>query len=240
MNFLITMAGRGQRFTDAGYTIPKWKIEAHGLSLLEWSVNSLPLKLATKLIFVCLKEHIDNFDLVNFVHQRYKDKVPQIEFVELNEVTRGQAETALLAKPVIDIDKPLLIFNIDTRFVSPELGAQLLKNVDAVLGAFRSQLPHFSYARLDDDQQYVVQTAEKEVISEYALTGMYHFTDPADFYEAAEHTIQNNITVNNEFYIAPMYNYCISKGKKIIIDVAETVNILGTPAEVNLFKSMTI
>jgi hypothetical protein len=36
-NIVITMAGRGSRFTAAGYTMPKYEIMAHGASLFDWS-----------------------------------------------------------------------------------------------------------------------------------------------------------------------------------------------------------
>lgn len=45
MNFIIPMAGKGERFKNAGFELPKMLIEAHGKTLLEWSVDSLPLDL---------------------------------------------------------------------------------------------------------------------------------------------------------------------------------------------------
>ena len=237
MNILITMAGRGQRFIDAGYTVPKWRIEINNISLLEWSIDSLPLSLTTKLIFVCLKEHVENYNLKEFINLKYKTKVPKIEFVELDHVTRGQAESALIAQPLLDMQKPLLIFNIDTQFVSNTIVENLLKDPEGLLGAFTSNSLNFSYAALDGNNEYVVKTAEKEVISDYALTGLYYFKHPTDFIEATNYAIQNNITVNNEFYIAPIYNYLIAKGNKVIIDIVDEINILGTPSEVDLFKS---
>ena len=41
--------------------------------------------------------------------------------------------------------------------------------------------------------------------------------------------------VFGEFYIAPLYNHLINKGRKLIVDMADEVNILGTPEELNLF-----
>ena len=48
MNFVIPMAGRGERFKKAGFSLPKMLIESHGKTLLEWSVDSLPLELFIK------------------------------------------------------------------------------------------------------------------------------------------------------------------------------------------------
>ena len=63
MNFLITMAGEGRRFREAGFMMPKMLIEAKGKTLLEWSIDSLPLGLCNRLIFVGLQKHENEFHL---------------------------------------------------------------------------------------------------------------------------------------------------------------------------------
>lgn len=235
MNFLITMAGEGRRFREAGYELPKMLIEAKGKTLLEWSVDSLPLNLCTRLIFVAQQKHEDDFRLSKKIDSIYRDKVSSLHFRFINRLTRGQSETACLAKDLIDPSKPLLIFNIDTQFSSSSLESNLLKpDIDGVLGAFYSEEPRFSFAALDENG-YVATTAEKEVISSNALTGLYHFTWPEDFFEAAESAFVNNETTKGEFYIAPLYNHLIKKGRRLIVDVANEVNILGTPEELAAF-----
>jgi len=41
LTIIITMAGMGSRFRKAGYTVPKFMIEAKGRTLFEWSMDSL-------------------------------------------------------------------------------------------------------------------------------------------------------------------------------------------------------
>jgi choline kinase len=235
MNFLITMAGEGRRFREVGYELPKMLIEAKGKTLLEWSIDSLPLDLCSRLIFVAQQKHEDEFRLSKKIKLIYCNRVRSLHFKFINKLTRGQSETACLAKDLVDLSRPLLIFNIDTQFSSSSLEKNLLReNVDGVLGAFYSKEPRFSFAALNDEG-FVAKTAEKEVISSNALTGLYHFTYPEDFFEAAEAAFENNETTKGEFYIAPLYNHLITKGRKLIVDMADEVNILGTPEELNLF-----
>ena len=235
MNFLITMAGEGRRFREAGYELPKMLIEAKGKTLLEWSIDSLPLNLCSRLIFVGQQKHEDEFQLSEKIKSIYSNRVSSLHFKFTDKITRGQSETACLAKHLIDLSQPLLVFNIDTQFSSSSLENNLLKkNIDGVLGAFYSQEPRFSFAALNEEG-FVTKTAEKEVISSNALTGLYHFTYPEDFFEAAELAFSKNETIKGEFYIAPLYNYLIKKGRKLIIDVADEVNILGTPDELEIF-----
>ena len=235
MNFLITMAGEGRRFREAGFEMPKMLIEAKGKTLLEWSIDSLPLNLCTRLIFVGQQKHEDEHQLSKKIISIYGKRVKSLHFKFIDQITRGQSETACLARHLTNPGLPLLIFNIDTQFRSSTLEKNLLRNdVDGVLGAFYSEEPRFSFAAVNKEG-YVTKTAEKEVISSNALTGLYHFANPNDFFEAAESAFKNNETTKGEFYIAPLYNHLIKKGRKLIVDVADEVNILGTPEELESF-----
>ncbi len=234
MNFVIPMAGRGERFKKAGFSLPKMLIESHGKTLLEWSVDSLPLELCSNLIFIGLKEHKEQNDLEEVIRSKYAKYNPK--FIWLDEVTRGQAETVVKAESLCDLNKDLLIFNIDTMFCSPLLKNVLKDNLfDGVLGAFESYEGRFSYAKLDE-KGIVIETAEKIVISNYALTGLYHFKKCSSFFEVAKKHISKNILTGGEFYIAPMYNDLIANGEKFIVDICKSHWILGTPDELRYFE----
>lgn len=234
MNFVIPMAGRGSRFQEAGYDIPKWKIEVHGKSLFEWSISSLPLEVASRVIIVMLEEHDIDFAASDFVNEVIGDAV-EVKIVRLPEVTRGQAETVYAAKDFFLKTEGLLIFNIDTYVRSETLFHNLQRaDVDGIIGSFKDDHPGFSYAELDH-AGFVSRTAEKEVLSEHALNGIYHFSKTADFLDVATNHIANKITHRGEFYIAPMYNDLIALGKRFILDQCIETWPLGTPEEVKRF-----
>lgn len=237
MNFIIPMAGLGSRFQKAGYARPKMLLTVHGKTLLEWAVDSLPLELCSNLIFVVLAAHEDAFYITDFIRQKYQSNHYQISFKILETVTRGQAETVCLAQDLMVLDTDLLIFNIDTYFCSNTLKTCLLRpDSDGVLGGFRHQSPKYSYA-LCDREGVVIKTAEKIVISDLALTGLYHFKKAQDFLRIARSHIQNNVLTHDEFYIAPMYNELIKLGKRFVVDLCQEHWILGTPEELDYFKN---
>ncbi|MCB0395448.1 MAG: glycosyltransferase family 2 protein [Flavobacteriales bacterium] len=234
MNMVIPMAGAGQRFVDAGYEIPKYLIQAKGKSLLEWSVDSLPLDICSRLIFVVLASHEKEHGLENWLNDLYGKYCP-VSLVMLDAPTRGQAETVMKARDVIDPSASLLIYNIDTRFVSDTLQEMLCReDNDGVLGCFESIEPRFSFAKTDDHGR-VVEVTEKVPISTHALTGLYHFRNANDFFQVASDSIAANETVKGEFYVAPMYNALITQGRNFVLDQARHVDILGTPEELNQF-----
>ena len=229
------MAGRGDRFQRAGYRDPKMLILARGRTLLEWSLCSLPMQLCTRLVFVGLAEHERSYELSTRVGRLLPIGV-EVRWHWLEQVTRGQAETALLAEAQVDPDRPLVIFNIDTRFTSRSLAEALINPAwDGVLGAFPSHEPRFSFAAVDSSGR-VTDVREKEPISPHALTGLYTFRHPADFFDTARDWIARDQRVRGEFYIAPMYTALIAAGRRCALDHAESVDILGTPEEVAQFE----
>lgn len=231
MNFVIPMAGAGSRFTEAGYSDPKPLLQARGKTLLEWSVDSLPLELSTNLIFVGLRK--DQRLLERLIKARYSDYGPQ--FVWLDEGTRGQSETVLAATQRMDYQAPLLIFNIDTTFRSKTLAKSLsLPGYDGVIGCFSASAPRFSYAKTDLDG-VVVEVREKEVISPHALTGLYHFARARDFLRVAQDAVDADEREKGEFYVAPLYNRLIDEGQRYILDEVDYMSVLGTPAEYEKF-----
>lgn len=237
MTIVIPMAGRGQRFTDAGHVLPKFLLEAHGKTLLQWSVDSLPLELATLTVFIMLREHDEKFQAESMIRRLYSAKTP-VAFVFIDDVTRGQAETVMCASSLIDPNLPLLIFNIDTAFSSPTLKDNLLRSdADGVLGCFYSNKPRFSFAQTDDTG-LVTRVTEKDPISNNALTGLYHFRLASDFVNAAKQCIGENRLTKGEFYVAPLYNQLLIGGARLILDYAPVHYILGTPEEYTEFSAV--
>ncbi len=234
MNIVIPMAGRGQRFVDAGFTAPKPLIDVGGRPMYSWAVDSLPLELATRLIFVCLREHLESLELERDIRARYGRHT--VEIRALDDVTEGQACTVLLACEAIDESLPLLVYNADTM-CRPGLERTLTSlppSVDGLIGVFEAVGDHWSFARADADGR-VLETAEKVRISSLATTGLYFFSRGRDFVLHARRMIAGNERVNSEFFVAPVYNRMIASGADIRVVHAMDVHVLGTPNELAAF-----
>ena len=111
MNIVITMGGLGERFRKAGYTVPKYEIEARGKSLFEWSMLSLKDFWQERFIFLVRAEDRAK----SFIEEQCKKLgVENIYIVELDHLTKGQAETAMYAHEYWDAEASMLIYNTDT------------------------------------------------------------------------------------------------------------------------------
>lgn len=235
MNIILPMAGRGSRFAEVGYESPKPLIDVRGRPMYSWAMDSLPLHAAKRVVFICLREHLRNLALEQDIKRRYSKLNPVI--IPLDKVTEGQACTVLEAREFINNDEPLIIYNADTFCVSSSDDAymNLKDDVDGVISVFRAEGDKWSFARTDDEGR-VVETAEKRRISDWATTGLYHFTRGRDFVSNAENMIKANERVNNEFYVIPVYNRMIADGANIRCDVAREVRVLGTPEDLAHFE----
>jgi len=236
VNLVIPMAGRGSRFADVGEKLPKPLIPVRGRPMYAWAMDSLPLGLANRVVFICLEEHLRDTSLAADITARYASLNPVV--VALDHVTQGQACTVLEARDHLDLDQPLVIYNADTYCKSQlehhlrELGT----SVDGVISVFEAPGDKWSFARTDADGR-VVETAEKRRISNWATTGLYHFARAKDFIVHADAMIAADERERGEFYVAPVYNRLIAAGGNVVIDVAEEVWVLGTPEDLSDFEA---
>ena len=231
MNVLIPMAGHGSRFAQAGYSFPKPLIEVHGKPMIQVVVDNLAVD--ANFIFVVQKEHREKYNLDSMLNLI----TPGCKIVEVDGVTEGAACTTLLAKEFIDNNEPLVIANSD-QFVEWN-GLDFFykmneQNLDAGIVSFRATHPKWSYAKTDSDG-YVTEVAEKNPISDIATVGIYYWKHGADYVRFAEQMILNNVRVNNEFYVCPVFNEAIKAKLKIkTFDIPKMWG-LGTPEDLNYF-----
>jgi len=162
------------------------------------------LEISRKIIFICLEEHEKEFRVSKFIKNIMEERFPKInyELIYLEKTTRGQVETVLHAKQLMDSESPLIIYNIDTYFISTRLKSKIftLKNhgIDGMLGCFTSDDENLSFVEINE-KGLVKRVREKEKISSLASTGLYVFSSVRQFIEAAEIMIKNDRKVKDEF-----------------------------------------
>lgn len=236
LDIVITMAGLGSRFREAGYNVPKFMIEAHGKSLFEWSMLSLvDLFPHTECVhFIVRKE--DNAG--NFIRDICKKfSLAKINIIEIDYLTAGQAASCYLAKDAWNKDNGLVVYNIDT-FVEPyNIKFSHIKG-DGLIPCFIGEGDHWSFVAVDDNYK-AVEVKEKKRISPYCSLGLYYFKS-CRLYEKIykECYIDKKLELQkNEEYIAPMYDYMLNNGYDVYISCIDikALHALGTPSELDIF-----
>ena len=228
---LIPMAGAGSRFTQAGYTFPKPLIEINNKPMIQVVVDNLNIK--ATFVYVVQKEHYEKYNL-NYVLNLI---TPGCKIIQTEGITEGAACTTLLAKEYINNENHLIIANSD-QFIEWDSNRFFYSvendNIDGHILTFTSTHPKWSFVK-ENSEGYITEVAEKKPISDIATVGIYCWNKGSDYVKYAEQMISKNIRVNNEFYVAPVYNEAILDGKKIKKFNISKMWGLGTPEDLKLF-----
>lgn len=211
INIVIPMAGRGSRFANAGYQMPKPLIDVHGKHMIEVVTENVRPDCAHRFIYLCLQEHLEQYDLEKIL----RVISPECTIVPVKEVTEGAACTVLLAESYIDNEDELMLANSD-QFVDIDINEYLEKgkNYDGFIMTMQADDPKWSFISYDEEN-LVREVREKEVISNEATVGIYNFKRGCDFVKYAHEMIEAEERVNGEFYVAPVYNRYIREGGKV-------------------------
>lgn len=230
MNIIITMAGAGARFREAGYHGPKHEIVSKGKTLFAWSLTSLQNFSQDHFIFIGQKK--DNLE--TFIPRTIPSWVRSYEILTIDYHTKGQAETAVLAKErLADTTAPAMVFNIDT-YIEPDALCPKQIRGDGWVPVFRAEGDKWSFARFDEDLR-VYEVTEKIRISEFGTIGLYYFSSFGLFEEAYQKYSWGGY---KEQYIAPLYHYLIDTLKKPVytsLVPSGKVHVLGTPEDLRIF-----
>ncbi len=232
LNIVIPMAGRGSRFADAGYELPKPLINVNGRPMIEVVTENIKPECNHRFIYICQQEHLEKYHLAELLEKT----APGCAVVTVNHITEGAACTVLLAERYINNDDPMMIANSD-QYVDTDINGYLsaLENYDGLIMTMPADNPKWSFIQYDSSG-YVTMVREKEVISDEATVGIYNYAKGSDFVKYAKQMIGKNIRVNNEFYVAPVYNEMIGDGKKIVFrNVGMSMHGLGTPEDLEDF-----
>lgn len=241
---VVPMAGRGVRFAEAGYDLPKPLIDVVGRPMISWVVDSLKPGLEAlslvegidyRFVFVVLSEHIESFGIDYIIKSLYADSI----IIALDNVTKGCLCTVLGACEFLDnsgltqMSDSLLVANSDQYFVGG-LDTLLSCKEDGGVLSFRSDDPACSYVCLDESG-YISYVAEKVVVSDRANVGVYFFRSLDNFVNYGKEYVSSGSMLNGEFYLAPMMNLMVDAGNRLVsVDVEEFWG-LGTPERFNAF-----
>jgi len=240
LNIVVPMAGRGQRFADAGYTLPKPLIDVAGVPMIRLVIDNLTPSCPHRFHFLLQRDHAVTHGLDAMV----QDWAPGCSVTLLDGVTEGAACTVLLARALIDNDEALMIANCD-QYIDADINAYLAAQggADGLIMTMWADDPKWSFVRRDSAGR-VSGVVEKEVVSNEATVGIYNFARGCDFVRAADAMIAAGLRVNGEFYVAPAYDQMIHAGAQIVCHsigrVGAGMHGLGTPADLEEFLSLPL
>ena len=164
---------------------PKWE-----------NSNKKPTKIATTISNVSLTQHgakkrmrcFENVDVLVLIKKRGSVTMPRF-FVFLN------------SDQIIEED----LFKINNYWIE--------NNSDVGVVTFTSVHPRWSY--ILNDGKEIIQTAEKNPISNKAIAGYYYFKSAELFFDCSFKTILNDVQIDGLFFVSPVINEYVLKNKKV-------------------------
>lgn len=222
MILIMPMAGLGSRFGEGAV---KPEIDVMGVPMFVHSERCIGIDFE-KRIFITRREH----NLKPLVQMYYPDAI----VLEINYTTEGTAQTLLLAKQYIK-DNSVFVSNCDQHVEwDKDTSWQEHEGAIAVFDCPKRD-PKWSYAQVDQDNR-VVQVAEKNPISDWATVGWYYWRNGRHLLRSIEQMIDADDRVNNEFYTCPTYNYMKKEHKDIIVFEVDKMQGIGTPDDLETYK----
>lgn len=216
LNILIPMAGPA-KFNEEEFQYPKPLIEINGKPMIELAIEMFKsIKQEKNFIFLVNRSDCQSFYLDNVLQLLTNNKC---KIIKLEKPTRGAACTALLAIEQINNSDPLIISNGD-HVIDYDLNLVVehfqKRHVDGGTICFESVHPKWSFVRLDENDK-IIETAEKRPLSKNAIAGFYYFRKGKDFVSGAMNIIQKDVNVAGNYFVAPVLNELVLNNKNLEI-----------------------
>ena len=238
VHLIIPAAGLGSRFAQIGINIPKPLIPIEGIPMINWVISNFPLQESDQISIISRT----GSQISDLQQEWFKDFKIKLNFIEIRSLSEGPADTVSRAINGTNENLGLIVANSD-QYVTEDLG----EFVDSVRGDENSgsiltmEASGTKWSYVTRDQSGLIDNVvEKVEISSEATVGIYGWTKTSLFSSSLSEMILNDDRVNNEFYVAPTYNYLIKKGIPIkainIGPVESAVHGLGTPEDLDIFQ----
>lgn len=251
LQVIFPMAGRGRRFVEAGFQVPKPLIEVAGEKpMVQVAIENLGLR--ARYWYLCLGEHLRPYSLTSIL-RLVTAPLGTCEVVGIAKVTGGQADSVKTMLEVmrrveesrtpVDFSSPVIVANCD-QFLDgwhPSAFMDFIRrdDPDGAILTFSGSDPKWSFAAVEPEGNRVVYVEEKKPISTRACCGVFYFKT----LEILETTLRDMMAndankVGGEWYLAPAYNFMIIRGLRVIEYPIPQMFGLGTPEDLSRFERL--
>ncbi len=230
------MAGKSNRFQEAGYEFPKALLYANSKLIVNRIIDAFPN--ASEVLIIAAKNQ------KRFIELRLSEVVggKKVKFTYIDQHDLGPSESVSRARDYLHESLPILITycdfstNLDdARFVED------LAKVEAGAIVFTGFHPHtirrpkFGYVKADSRNR-IIEFREKDSFSDNPLTenasaGIYSFRSKKILVECIDMQIANRVQVNGEYYLSLAINEHVKFGRSASIRFVECFACWGTPED---------
>ncbi len=243
MHIVIPMSGKGQRFVNAGYTVPKPLIVVDGKPMVQHVIDLTPGE--NKFTFICNHTHLTTTNM----REQLLSIVPDGNVVEIADHDFGPVYTVMQAIEEIDDDEEVIINHCDfgTYWDYEDfLKHTRERDADGVVVGYKGFHPHMlgttKYASMRDDKQWMLEIKEKayftdDPMSEYVSNGTYYFKNGSILKKYFKELMDINLVVKGEYFVSLVYNMLVRDNLKVSIFEIQHMLQWGIPRDVEDYNS---
>ena len=235
VNIIIPLGGKGERFSNSGFDVPKALIPIYGKPMIFHVIDNLILHPDDNLVII-YNNVLDTHKFSSLILSKYSTAT----LIRLSKQTAGAAET--VREGLIqckNLRKKTLLLDCDTIYTSDIVSSFRKAIFSTVFFTERQPTdpPLYSYISLDSENK-IIDIAENVKISNNANTGAYGFIDNNQLFEYCQ---TNTLTFNNEPYTSCVIKTMLSDGIPFCGHLlnSEQVFSVGTPSELNKYMDST-
>jgi len=244
---LIPMAGMGQRFISAGYSVCKPLINVSGKSMVSQAINDLPS--AKNHVFLLRKDMLD-YDVLL---KELMDQHPKAIIKILPGITEGQACTALLGieelatQGKIEQFEPITFGACDNGVLYDQQEFDLLlkdDEVDIIIWGVRGHTNALRnpkmFGWISEMKGKIDHISVKNPLENPShdpiVIGTFTFKRISDFKKVVDRLIKRDGRINGEFYLDSCVNDALELGLKCAYFEVQEFFSWGTPNDLKTFE----
>jgi len=234
------MAGNSERFTNAGYVVPKQYMLIDDRPMIHWVCDMFSPE--DDFVFVIPKAHGANTEFRNIL----ETAVPKYTIIEIHPHRLGPAYTALAADSVVEDEEPVILTYCDFyQHWNYRQFRWKVEGWDGGIAVFKGFHPasfgdtYYAYLRCNERGE-MLELREKRSFTgqrheEPASTGVYYVRSWAIFRRFAWKVMDLNLSLGGEYYISLIFNPMVEEGHKVVTFEVDKFICWGTPEDVEQY-----
>ena len=241
---ILPMAGKGSRFSERGYKLPKPLLDVNGEAMIVQAVDCLPK--SKNNVFICLDEHLKNYNLKEILIEKF-----DADIIKINETTSGQACTCEIGinESNLDLNNPIMISACDNGVsYNKEKYLEIMNDetVDVIVWSFRNNQTSklnpdmYAWLEVDSDNNIKHVSCKKFIYDDplktHAIIGTMFFRKAKYFMDGLYKNYQDDIKTNGEFYVDDVLNQNIKSGLKVKVFEVDNYICWGTPDDYKTYN----
>lgn len=243
MQILIPMAGQGQRFTEAGYETHKPVLPTFD----RHTGKKIPMVVCATGDLPGIEENGKNITFIDRtfhkedgVEDTIKKHYPSCQFINVENLTEGQACTCMLAEESLNMDDELLIAGCDNGMICDNDKFNTLRHeCDVIVFTYRNneavlKKPDAYGWMITDSNNDITGLSIKKAISDdpmrdHAVVATFWFKKASIFVEATKKMIAEDDRINGEFYVDETIKHVMELGYHAKVFEIDRYICWGTP-----------